>query len=56
MDEGDAVVRLDDPAVVARDYVASSIILRHLSDLVPELSSPLRARRLNGVFVAEKAR
>lgn len=40
----------------ARDYVASSIILRHLADRVPELSSPLRARRLNGIFVAEKAR
>jgi SAM-dependent methyltransferase len=39
----------------ARDYVASSIILRHLADRVPELSSPLRARRLNAVFVAEKA-
>ncbi len=39
----------------ARDYVASSIILRHLADRVPELSSPLRARRLNGIFVAEKA-
>jgi ubiquinone/menaquinone biosynthesis C-methylase UbiE len=39
----------------ARDYVAASIILGDLAEHVPELHSPLRARRLNGVFVAEKA-
>jgi len=39
----------------ARNYVASSIICGHLADRVPDLSEPLRARRKNAVFVAEKA-
>jgi SAM-dependent methyltransferase len=39
----------------ARNYVASSIILGHLADRVPDLQEPLRARRKNAVFVAEKA-
>jgi SAM-dependent methyltransferase len=39
----------------ARNYVASSIICEHLADRVPDLSEPLRARRRNAVFVAEKA-
>jgi SAM-dependent methyltransferase len=38
-----------------RDYVASSITHRHLVDNVPELPAPLRVRRKNAVFVAEKA-
>jgi SAM-dependent methyltransferase len=40
----------------ARDYVASSIICGHLADRVPDLSSPLRARRKNAIFVAENPR
>jgi SAM-dependent methyltransferase len=39
----------------ARDYVSSSIICAHLADRVPELAEPLRARRKNAVFVAQKA-
>jgi SAM-dependent methyltransferase len=39
----------------ARNYVESSIIVGHLADRVPELAEPLRARRKNVVFVAEKA-
>lgn len=39
---------------IARDYVSSSIICGHLADRVPELSEPLRARRKNAVFVAQK--
>jgi SAM-dependent methyltransferase len=39
----------------ARSYVASSIICGHHADRVPELDEPLRARRKNAVFVAEKA-
>lgn len=38
----------------ARAYVASSIIFSHLADRVPALDSPLRARRMNAVFVATK--
>lgn len=38
----------------ARDYVASSIVARHLAVRVPELSEPLRARTRNAIFVAEK--
>jgi SAM-dependent methyltransferase len=38
----------------ARDYVSSSIICRHLADRVPDLTEPLRARRSNAIFVAEK--
>ena len=38
----------------ARDYVASSIIFSHLAERVPDLDGPLRARRMNAVFVAEK--
>ena len=38
----------------ARDYVASSIVHRPLAAGFPELQSPLRARRRNAVFVAEK--
>jgi ubiquinone/menaquinone biosynthesis C-methylase UbiE len=39
----------------ARDYVASSITFSHLADRVPHLDGPLRARRMNAVFVARKA-
>jgi SAM-dependent methyltransferase len=39
----------------ARDYVASSIICGHLADQMPELREPLRARRSNAIFIAEKA-
>ena len=39
----------------ARGYVSSSIICGHLADRVPDLAEPLRARRRNAVFVAEKA-
>jgi SAM-dependent methyltransferase len=39
----------------ARAYVASSILYGHLADRVPELAEPLRARRKNAIFVAEKA-
>jgi len=40
---------------VARNYVASSILYGHLADRVPEVTEPLRARRMNAVFVARKA-
>jgi SAM-dependent methyltransferase len=40
---------------MARDYIASGIVSRDLADRVPELVGPLRARRRNAVFVAEKA-
>jgi ubiquinone/menaquinone biosynthesis C-methylase UbiE len=40
----------------ARSYVATSILYGHLADRMPELAEPLRARRRNAVFVAEKAR
>ena len=39
----------------ARDYVASSIAYTHLADRVPALEGPLRVRRRNTIFVAEKA-
>jgi SAM-dependent methyltransferase len=39
----------------ARGYVASSILFGDRADRVPELTEPLRARRKNAVFVAEKA-
>jgi len=41
---------------VARSYVATSILYGHLADRMPQLAEPLRARRRNAVFVAEKAR
>ncbi len=37
-----------------RHYVASSIIHRHLAESVPDLDAPLRVRRKNAVFVAER--
>jgi SAM-dependent methyltransferase len=40
---------------VVRSYVATSILYRHLVDNVPELAEPLRARRKNAVFVAQKS-
>jgi SAM-dependent methyltransferase len=55
VDRAEGWVTFPDTAT-ARDYVASSIILGHLAERVPELTEPLRARRLNGVFVAEKTR
>lgn len=47
-------VTFEDTAT-AREYVASSIICGHLADRVPDLRKPLRARRKNAIFVAEKA-
>ena len=38
----------------ARKYITSSILYGYLADRVPELTRPLRARRKNAVFVAEK--
>lgn len=38
-----------------RGYIASSIAHKHLADRVPEFDGPLRATRVNAVFVAEKA-
>ena len=46
-------VTFEDTAT-ARGYVASSIIFSRLADRVPELAAPLRARRVNAVFVATK--
>lgn len=43
-------------AVAARNYVSSSILYGHLAGRVPDSLEPLRARRKNAVFVAEKAR
>ncbi|HUF01797.1 MAG TPA: class I SAM-dependent methyltransferase [Gaiellaceae bacterium] len=39
----------------ARNYVASSIVCGHLVKHVPLFPAPLRARRLNAIFVATKA-
>jgi SAM-dependent methyltransferase len=50
----DGWVTFADTATV-RSYVASSIICWHLADRVPDLTAPLRARRKNAIFVAEKA-
>ncbi len=37
-----------------RDYIASSVAHKHLTDLVPELGGPLVATRQSAIFVAEK--
>jgi SAM-dependent methyltransferase len=47
-------VTFADTAMV-RDYVASSIVHRHLADSVPDLAASLRVRRRSAVFVAENA-
>jgi SAM-dependent methyltransferase len=41
-------------AATARGYIATSILHGRLAERVPELTAPLRARRANAVFVAEK--
>jgi len=42
-------------AKAARGYIASSIAHKHLAPLVPDFEGPLRATRVNTIFVAEKA-
>jgi SAM-dependent methyltransferase len=37
-----------------RGYIRSSIICGHLADSVPALAEPLRARRLNAIFISRK--